>query len=571
VNLRLLALLLLLSPALFAQTYEQVAPRPLPKIPTLKPELPALPPAVGEDKIALDSLRGLVLVPRPELVIPAGMPETNGLQLIELTLLDTPAFREVVAPFLNQPMSMKRLNELLREIVLYYRRLDRPVVSVVVPEQEVVGSVIQLLVLEGQVGQVNVTGARWFRPSMIRDQIRLTPRGEISNSALLNDLDWINSNPFRSATIVFAPGTETALTDVEVRVRDRFPLRTYLGYEDSGNDITGDERLIGGLNWGNAFGLDHQANYQYTGSTDIDTLSAHAGSYVIPLPWRHRVTLLGSYGNVDAKALGDQFTTTGVSWQAGARYLVPLPRWGAYQHEASAGFDFKQSNSNIAFGGNQFFGNPTDITAWLWNYTASLPDTWGKTSARLTVTYSPGGLTDHSRDSDYRATRSNAESEFTHAVLTVERLQKLPADFTYLLRGTAQIADGNLLPSEQLGLGGYSTVRGYEEREANGDEGWLLTNELRTPPVSLGQVCGLSKAADQLQFLAFWDYGQTSNINLLAGEDPHVILSSVGPGVRYTIAPWLSARFDYGWQLTDSGASDGRRSQRAHLGLTMSY
>lgn len=560
-----------LSPFLFAQTYEQLAPRPVPKAPILKPELPDLPPAEGEDKVALDSLRGLVLVCRPELVNPVGMPDATGLQLLELPSLDNPDFRALVAPYLGQPISMKRLNELLREIVLYYRRIDRPVVSVVVPEQEVKGSVIQLLVLEGKVGQVNVTGARWFKPQIIRDQVRLTPRDEISNRALLEDLDWINSNPFRSATVVFAPGNETALTDVEVRVRDRFPLRTYLGYDDSGNDITGDERFIGGLNWGNAFGLDHQVNYQFTGSTDIDTLSAHAGSYVIPLPWRHRVTLLGSYGNVDANAAGGLFTTTGVSWQAGARYAVPLPRWGSYQHETSAGFDFKQSNSNLAFGGSQVFGNPTDITAWLWNYTGSLPDTWGKTSASLTVTYSPGGLTDHSRDSDYRATRSNAESEFAHALFTLERLQKLPADFTYLLRGTAQIADGNLLPSEQMGLGGYSTVRGYEEREANGDEGWLLTNEVRTPPVSLGQVCGVSKATDQLQFLAFWDYGQTSNIDLLAGEDKHLILSSVGPGVRYSIAPWLSARFDYGWQLTDTGASDGRRSQRAHLGLTVSY
>lgn len=154
--------------------------------------------------------------------------------------------------------------------------------------------------------------------------------------------------------------------------------------------------------------------------------------------------------------------------------------------------------------------------------------------------------------------------------MTLERVTKLPWDFSWMAKGTAQFAHRNLLASEQLGVGGSTTVRGYDEREANGDEGYLASTEIRTPPVSLGVAVGLDKAIDQLQFLAFFDYGVAENRILLPGEDPHVQLASVGPGLRYAISPWLSVRFDYGWQLYDT-ALNPRYNSRGHLGVIIAY
>ncbi len=139
------------------------------------------------------------------------------------------------------------------------------------------------------------------------------------------------------------------------------------------------------------------------------------------------------------------------------------------------------------------------------------------------------------------------------------------------MRGLVQESDANLLPSEQLGLGGYDTVRGYDEREVNGDDGFLISTEVAAPPVSIFQIFGNSKIKDQLQFFGFVDYGGTSLHHVTAADvNPNTNLLGVGPGFRYAINPYLTVRFDYGFQMIDTGF-DGRHNSRADFGLVVSY
>jgi len=127
-----------------------------------------------------------------------------------------------------------------------------------------------------------------------------------------------------------------------------------------------------------------------------------------------------------------------------------------------------------------------------------------------------------------------------------------------------------------LGMGGYQTVRGYDERAANGDDGFLISTEVATPPVSLAHLLGNQKIKDQLQFLGFVDYGGTSLHQITPADvNPNSNLLGVGPGLRYVINPYLSIRFDYGFQMTDPGyvdtGFDSHHHSRAHLGVLVSY
>ena len=110
---------------------------------------------------------------------------------------------------------------------------------------------------------------------------------------------------------------------------------------------------------------------------------------------------------------------------------------------------------------------------------------WGKTTFGLQGYFSPGGVTDLKSDAAFDDARKLAEAQYAYARFNLERATRLPADFSWIVRGIVQVATGNLLASEQLGMGGYATARGYEEREGNGDQGWFVSNELRSPPFSL--------------------------------------------------------------------------------------
>ncbi len=77
--------------------------------------------------------------------------------------------------------------------------------------------------------------------------------------------------------------------------------------------------------------------------------------------------------------------------------------------------------------------------------------------------------------------------------------------------------------------------------------------------------------ADHLQFLVFVDYGGTS-LHTVTDSDinPNTNLLGVGPGLRYTINTCLSLRFDYGFELLQTGFGTGQHS-RGHVGLVLSY
>ena len=83
-------------------------------------------------------------------------------------------------------------------------------------------------------------------------------------------------------------------------------------------------------------------------------------------------------------------------------------------------------------------------------------------------------------------------------------------------------------------------------------------------------MMGKEDVGDQVQVLGFWDYGVSGNKRLLVGEDPHVVMSSVGIGVRIQMKQNLSIRADYGFQLADSGRGNPDNA-RAHIGATLSY
>jgi len=481
-------------------------------------------------------------------------------------------FVSIVEPFIGQPVTLKSLGELSRAIVAYYREHDRPVVNVFVPEQNITNGIVQIVVAESRVGQITATGAKYFSNNDLRDEIQLRPEEPISGDKIRGDLNWINRNPFRQSDILFSPGQTPGTTDMLLRTQDRFPLRVFAGYEDSGNQLTGDNRFLAGFNYGDLFGVGQQLSYQYTIGSDSNKFYAHSGTYVIPLPWHHELTFFGLYSEANA-SVASPLTTSGVSWQTSARYEIPLPGTQAFQHSVLGGFDFKQSNNDLEFGGTMISNVYTDVAQFVLGYQASYIDDYGSTFATATGFWSPGDLTGTpaNTDASYVATRAGAKADYTYGQFTLRRLTKLPWDFTWSVRALYQIADANLLPSEELGLGGYQTVRGYDEREANGDDGFLLSTELATPPVSLGQLIGLKEATDQLQFLGFVDYGGTSLHNATPSDvNPNTNLLGVGPGVRYNISPYIAVRFDYGFQMIDTGF-DTRHNSRGHIGVVVSY
>jgi len=556
--------------------FDSIAPQPLPEEPEETARVPA--PAteeVTDDTELVDQLRGLWFTDRQDGVLVEGRKEPEGVHIENLPLLDTPEVRAQFAARLGGPVTLKRLNEIVREIITIYRDNDLPVVDVLIPEQDVTTGIVQILVLEGRVEDLRAEGNRWFSNRRILGPVRLSPGDRIRSSVLVEDLNYLNRNPFRQADVYFSPGESPGFTDVIIKAQDRFPVRFYAGYEDTGNDITAEERILAGFNWGNAFGLDHTLNYQFTASPDTTTLRSHALSYDIPVLRDHRLSFFGSYSQAEADITGagvPGLLTEGTSIQSGFRYRHLLPGSASgFRHSGILGLDFRRVDNDLFTGALNLNGELTEVLQVVLGYGLEWTDPLGATTrAELNGFLSPGGAGIYNDRESYQASRAFTDPSYTYARGTFERRQPLPAGFEFTARLSGQIADTNLLSTEQFGLGGWNTVRGYTEFELRGDQGWFTNLELYTPPVRIAQLLGWEKHQAELRFLGFWDYGQVANLILLPGENPDGELSSAGGGLRLFIDRYFSARLDYGFQLLDSGANQ-RFDSRIHLGVIVSY
>ena len=527
-----------------------------------------------DNQVLLEDLKGIVFVKSPHDVVAGGV-DASGIIVHDVKLPDPIQFNDSVEPYLDHPLTRGKLSALIADIISFYRSHDHPIVDVIVPQQEVTKGAIQLVLLEGHIGTVTASGNRWFSSKELTSYVRLHAGDTVSAQRLQSDIDWMNQNPFHTSDVVYHPGAELGETDIVLQTKDRFPVRFYTGYEDSGNASTGFDRYEVGFNWGDAFevGLGQQMNYQYTTSADGYSLRAHAGSYIIPLPWRHTLTFFGSYTDTKGE-IPPLLDIKGRAYQISGRYGIPLPTFTfsslTLKETISAGFDYKYNNNSLEFGGAGAGTTLVDVDQFVGAYDASLDDPYGQTTVNDTVYVSPGNWGGNNNNQAFNASHSGAASDYIYDTLALQRVTKLPYDFSLLLRGTLQFSNKNLTPSEQLGFGGYDSVRGYDEREVNTDEGYIFTTELRTPPISFGDLFDCHELQDQLQFLGFWDYGSAHNHLLLPGENDEIALSGVGGGVRYTVNTYLSVRFDYGFQLTHTGF-DLDHGTRSDLGLMLSY
>ena len=559
-----------------APVFDESVPPPAADAPSPPP-----PTAQPADFRQVPMIRGIVIINSLKEFNPDGVPLRSGLTVTNNPLLETAQFERLTSRFMSQPMNEAKMRELQREIILYYRQHDRPLVDVLYPEQDVSNGMLQIILIEGRLKDLKVQDKQgkpytngWSGVKFVQDSIQLRTNDVIAESKILEDLDWLNRNPFRKVEAVYVPDRrDYGYTTVLLRVDEHRPWSVDVGYEDSGTRITSEDRITVGATWGKAFGLmDNQFRYAFTFDPSLELLRVHSASYYLPLPWRHGLRFSGYY--LDVKGDVDKnVSLTGSAYQTSGRYEVPLTAIGKYQHEVSLGLDFKKSENNLFFGALSAANTPTEIFQIAGGYTSVLPDPWGRTSFSAQGYYSPGGVTDLNSDKAFELVHQGASATYIYGRINLERLFQLPGDFSWIVRGIAQISDGNLLPSEQLGLGGYATARGYDERESNGDEGFFISNELRTPALSLLPFFTKKTVLEErLQLLGFWDYGETQNVELNPGESRHVWFSSVGAGLRYKFTQHLALRFDYGWQLIRSDAHfKNEPDSRGHIGVVATY
>jgi len=462
--------------------------------------------------------------------------------------------KKLLTPYLfSTNINKETINSIKREIIQYYQKNGRPVIYVYTPPQDVSSGILQLVIIESKIGEITVEGNKWFKDRTILRHIK-QKKGDVVRSDILSEnLYVINRNPFRNVEAVYTPGKKKKTTDVKLVTSDRIPFRIYTGADNTGNDVTDRYRLFVGMNESNLLCIDEVISYQFISSTYYDKFSAHTGYFTFPLPPGHIFTLYGGYSPVDSRfeieGSPRLFRVHGYSAQASFRYDIPFTADGQLLHELMFGADYKRTNNNLDYGSLPVQGRYVNLTQLMLGYNLGYKTEDTTTSFEIEgfvspIRWLPGQSTD-----DFRSLRILAKNKYAYFRSSFSFLWNIYKNVhidTYL-RG--QFATCNLLPSEQYGLGGYDTVRGYKERIVNVDNAFILNIEIKTPPFGPLAYMISKKIGDQLEFLGFFDWGWGCKHKTLSVEHKYRSLLSVGPGFRYRISPYIIARGDFGFRL----------------------
>ena len=144
--------------------------------------------------------------------------------------------------------------------------------------------------------------------------------------------------------------------------------------------------------------------------------------------------------------------------------------------------------------------------------------------------------------------RADADETFMSLNLQARRNQLINSLWSADIRISAQLSDDSLPSSEQAGLGGENSVRGYEPSEWTGDEVLNAAAEVIYRPEIEWE--------GQTQFYGFYDIGKVWRDSPQIGEEKTDLARALGFGTRLTFPNNISLNLELARPLDDDSAGN---------------
>ena len=483
------------------------------------------------------------------------------------TLLPTEDVERAVYGHLGEHKTIQDVNQAQKQLETLYHERGFGSVFVDIPEQDVNNDVVVLKVTEGKVGQLRVTGSRYFSLGRIKGKVPSLATGQVPNlSQVQRELAALSqmSND-RSITPVLKPSRTPGKLDVELKVKDTLPLHGSLEMNDRYSADTTRLRINAALHYDNLWQREHSIGvaYQFSPITP-DEVEVISGNYL----WRfedseHLLALYAVRSNTNVATIGT-LGVIGSGTISGARYIIPLPSFAHVYHSLSLGADYKDFDEQIDLRDAGAVVTPISYLKFSATYSGTY--TWHESLSHFEASFNlgPDGLGNTQKE--FERKRFNAKPNFAYVQVSADHLQPLWGGAAVFGRVMAQAAASPLITNEQFAAGGIDDVRGYLEAERLGDNAVAARVELRSPNLSRFYPAQLQS----LQLLAFTDGAELFVKSPLPDTQSSSMLWSTGLGLRVEAAQHLQAMLMWAYPLR-AGDRVKAGAQRVHFSLGVDF
>lgn len=513
---------------------EELPELPLPELP-----LPELPP--------VDQLLDNTGEANPPDGVTSGSEETfviSGIQLAGSTVFTAADFADLFAQYVGRPITFDDLLAVRSAVAQRYVEAGFVTSGAFIPPQTLADGVVTVQVVEGAIAEIQVVGTRRLNPRYIRSRLGLAAQPPIHTETLLAGLQRLQIDPLIdtvSADLQAGVRPGTSVLRVEVTEADSFAVAA--GVDNRRSPSIGSLRRYLDIAEGNLFGVGDRASLSFSNTDGSNSLNL---SYAVPVsPHNTRVTLAADISG--SRVIDPAFDVLDISANA-YRYEIgvthPLIETPSQELFLGLALDYKENQTRLGLDNIGPF--PLSPGA----------DSEGKT--RVSALRFSQGWTQRSQQ-QVLAVRSqfnlglnwlNAtdnpndipDSQFFFWRGQGQWVRLLSPDTLLLLRGDVQLATDELLSTEQFGLGGQQSVRGYRQDALLRDNGAVISAEARLPIIRW-EDGSLLQITPFVEVGAAWNHADTP-----PGKQ---VLVGTGLGLLWQQGENFTARLDWGIPLVD--------------------
>jgi hemolysin activation/secretion protein len=472
-----------------------------------------------------------------------------------LSLVDDIAGHEVTLADLER--AAVRISE-------FYHANGFPVARAYIPVQTIDHGSVEIAVLEGRYGALDVRNSSTLSESMVRSSLKAPSDDAVIETAPLDrDLLLLKDMAGVAVDATLTPGERVGTSDLIVDIEPTQTFGGTLETDNYGNKYTGEARYGGSVTAANLTGRGDLVSVRGLISEDSGLWYGRA-AYQLPLTGGG--LRLGLAASHTYYSLGQRFSVLNADGDAdiySASLQYPLLRSTRANLSMQTAFNYFDLEDDIGASNSV---NPRSIRAGTIGFAGDVRDGWfgGAINAASLAVLRGNLQLDNTVAEQIDHATAQTQGDYTTLLYSVLRLQRITDELQLYVAMQGQLADKNLDSSQKFVLGGPNAVRAYAQGEAVGDEGLLGTVELR-------YMLPAYRWFAHSQAVAFFDIGRV-HVN----EDPFlpsndIDLKGAGVGINIDLPYGFTMRGSVAWRIGSDSAVDDDSSSRGWVQLVKAF
>jgi hemolysin activation/secretion protein len=460
------------------------------------------------------------------------------------TLFKDQELASLIAAYLDRPITLGELYEAADKVAEFYAGKGYTLASVAVPAQKIKDGTVRLEVIEGQIGTIGFEGNHRYSSQTLHRFVQYVHSGDIYQTGPLEkDLQDLNGLPGLAARAVLKPGTKYGTSDVTIKTQET-PFTGNLVFDNYGRKDTGRYRESATVTVNNPTGIGDQLTVLGTHST-TNQLNYGYVDYSVPLD-AEGLRFDANYGYARFR-VSPPFPVGGRNANVELSLQQPWVRTTTDTFSTSAGYINTRADADLT--GLSISNTKLNLL----DLSGTYAHNWGSGGV------SQGVVDVHTNFTS--ASPADRNRERFRLEIDAQHVQPLPLRLQVLAHVNGIYTPDPLADTEQLSIGGPTSIRGFQSSEARGDRGYYAQLTLRRP-FSIGAVTLVPRV--------FGDTGRVNTVDPAPKSATGNSLTSAGAGgdVLYRTA---QIKLDWSYPLDSRPVSDGLNHGRVFAAVSVGF